>query len=103
MTRADLLSAVLSTEGWYCIVGLKKTGLPRQTFVQGLSEADVEIEDLLAKGYDAYFGCAKYETDKTRTTDNVKAIRAFWLDIDCGLTNHMLLKAMAWPHLRSFG
>ncbi len=84
MTRADLLSAVLSTEGWYCIVGLKKTGLPRQTFVQGLSEADVEIEDLLAKGYDAYFGCAKYETDKTRTTDNVKAIRAFWLDIDCG-------------------
>ena len=102
MTRADLLSAVLSTEGWYCIVGLKKTGLPRQTFVQGLSEADIEIEDLLAKGYDAYFGCAKYETDKTRTTDNVKAIRAFWLDIDCGVNKPYATQGDGLAALKQF-
>lgn len=84
MTRTDLLSAVLSSEGWYCVVGLKKTGTPKQIFVQGLDEIEGVVNDLLAKHYDVYFACAKYEVNKSRTTDNVKAVKAFWLDIDCG-------------------
>ena len=84
MTRTDFLSAVLSPDGWYCVVGLKKTGLPKQVFVQGLDEVDGVVDDLLAKHFDVYFACAKYETDKSRTTDNVKSVKAFWLDIDCG-------------------
>lgn len=84
MTRTDFLSAVLSPDGWYCVVGLKKTGLPKQVFVQGLDEIAGVVDDLLAKQYDVYFACAKYETDKSRTTDNVKSVKSFWLDIDCG-------------------
>jgi len=84
MAKTDLLSAVLSDEGWYCVVGLKKTGMPKQVFVQTLGEVDQEIDDLLAKNYDVYFACSKYEINSTRTTDNVKNIKAFWLDIDCG-------------------
>ena len=84
MATTDLLSAVLSKDGWYCIVGLKKKGLPKQVFVQTLAEADQEIKELLGKHYDVYFACSKYETHSTRTTDNVKNIKAFWLDIDCG-------------------
>ncbi|NBS70218.1 hypothetical protein EBT31_15095, partial [bacterium] len=84
MTRTDLLSAVLSTEGWYCIVGLKKTGVPEQVFVETLDEVDGVADDLLARDFDVYFACAKYETNKSRTTDNVKAVKAFWLDVDCG-------------------
>lgn len=84
MARTDLLSAVLSDEGWYCVVGLKKTGMPKQVFVQSLEEVETEIDDLLAKHYDVYFACSKYEVNSTRTTDNVKNIKAFWLDIDCG-------------------
>ena len=84
MATTDLLSAVLSTEGWYCIVGLKKKGLPKQIFVATLQEADTEIATLLQKQYDVYFACSKYENHNTRTTDNVKNIKAFWLDIDCG-------------------
>lgn len=84
MARTDLLSAVLSDEGWYCVVGLKKTGMPKQVFVQTLEEVEQEVDDLLAKNYDVYFACSKYETNSTRTTDNVKNIKAFWLDIDCG-------------------
>ena len=80
----ELLSAVLSPQGWYCVVGLKKTGLPKQIFVRELEEVEKEVADLLAKDYDVYFGCAKYETNKTRSTDNVLAVKAFWLDIDCG-------------------
>ncbi len=84
MTKMDLLSAVLSAQGWYCIVGLRKTGFPRQVFVQSLEEVETETQALLAEDYDVYFACAKYETDKSRTTDNVLAVKSFWLDIDCG-------------------
>ena len=84
MANTELLSAVLSEEGWYCVVGLKKTGMPKQVFVQTLEEVEHEANDLLAKHYDVYFACSKYETNSTRTTDNVKNIKAFWLDIDCG-------------------
>ena len=34
-SRIPFLSAVLATEGLYCVVGLKK-GAPRQTFVETL-------------------------------------------------------------------
>lgn len=84
MATTDLLSAVLSKDGWYCIVGLKKNGLPKQVFVQTLREADEEIQKLLGKHYDVYFACSKYKGHTTRTTDNVENIKAFWLDIDCG-------------------
>lgn len=84
MAKTDFLSTVLSDEGWYCVVGLKKTGMPKQVFVQTLEEVEHEANELLAKQYDAYFACAKYETNSTRTTDNVKNIKSFWLDIDCG-------------------
>jgi hypothetical protein len=80
----NLLSAVLSTQGWYCVVALKKTGMPKQIFVQTLEEVETAAQDLLSKHYDVYFACSKYETNSTRTTDNVKTIKAFWLDIDCG-------------------
>jgi len=84
MTKTDLLSAVLSPNGWYCVVGLKKTGLPKQEFARSLEEVEEISQALLAKQYDVYFACAKYETSESRTVDNVKEIKAFWLDIDCG-------------------
>ena len=98
----ELLSAVLSPQGWYCVVGLKKTGLPKQVFVRGLEEVEKEVADLLAKNYDAYFGCAKYETNKTRSTDNVLAIKAFWLDIDCGENKPYATQADGVAALQSF-
>ena len=102
MAKTDLLSAVLSSEGWYCIVGLKKTGTPKQIFVQTLEEAEKEIDDLVAKHYDAYFACAKYEAKKTRTGDNIKAVRAFWLDIDCGESKPYKDKAEGINALKAF-
>lgn len=102
MTRTDFLSAVLSPDGWYCVVGLKKTGLPKQVFVQGLDEVDGVVDDLLAKHFDVYFACAKYETDKSRTTDNVKSVKAFWLDIDCGEGKPYTTQGEGLAALKSF-
>jgi hypothetical protein len=86
MATTDLLNAVLPTEGWYCIVGLKQEGRPRQVFVQTIEEAEDEITNLLADKYDAYFACAKYENDQDgRTQKNSAYFKSFWLDVDCGV------------------
>lgn len=97
-----LLSSVLSTEGWYCIVGLRKGGTPRQVFVQTIEEAEEQARNLDTKDYDVYFACAKYETDNSRSTDNVKAIRALWLDIDCGANKPYADQAEGLEALREF-
>ena len=85
MTRADLLSALLSSDGWYCVVGLKKTGHPRQIFVGDMQGVEDAVQTLLDEEFDVYFACAKYEESGSRTNDNVKNIKSFWLDIDCGV------------------
>ena len=86
MAKTDLLTAVLPKEGWYCIVGLKQQGHPRQVFVETLDEASDEIENLLSQSYDVYFACAKYGNDVDgRTQKNSTYFKSFWLDIDCGV------------------
>jgi hypothetical protein len=86
MATTDLLTAVLSPQGWYCIVGLKQEGHPRQVFVQTLVEAEDEITKLLSQKYDVYFACAKYENDADgRTQKNSTYFKSFWLDVDCGV------------------
>jgi len=42
------------------------------------------FKTLLDEQFDVYFACAKYEESGSRTNDNVKNIKSFWLDIDCG-------------------
>jgi uncharacterized protein (DUF927 family) len=84
MQDFDLLDAVQPESGWFAIVGIKEGKAPRQVLVATREEADSVAESLVAQGRNAFFGVAKYETDKNRTKDNVKALKAFWLDIDCG-------------------
>ena len=84
MATTDLLSEVLPTDGWYCIVGLKKGGAPRQTFYASLEDAEKGIAQLLEQDFDVYFACAKYAEGTSRTQGNAKYVKAFWLDIDCG-------------------
>lgn len=84
MATIDLLSAVLPSEGWYCIVGLKKGGGAKQHFYNSLEEAEQGVAQLLEQDCDVYFACAKYESNTSRTQANAKYVKAFWLDIDCG-------------------
>lgn len=97
-----MLKAVLSSEGWYCIVGLKKGGLPKQHFFQTLEEAEKEIKSLLDKHFDVYFACAKYESHTQRTQSNAKYLKAFWLDIDCGENKDYEDQATGIKALKSF-
>lgn len=90
MAIRDLLVAVLPPEGegWYCTVGLRQEGdkPPRQNFFQTLTDVEAEVNTLVAEKYDAYFACAKYDDPKQgRIQPNGNFIKAFWLDVDCGI------------------
>ena len=84
MSDFDLLTAVQPAEGWFAVLGIKGKGDVRQKLVATREEVDQLATDYMAQGRNVFFGVAKYETDEGRTKDNVKAIKAFWLDIDCG-------------------
>ena len=102
MTSRNLfLSAVLADQGLYCVVGLKK-GTPRQQFVNTIDEVDNHVTSLVEQGFDAYFGCAKFETDEGRTTKNAKWFKAFWLDLDCGEGKPYEGQSQALVGLRDF-
>lgn len=83
MDKVDLLSRVLSDDGWYAVIGLKGKS-PVQKLVKTRQEVDTLTAEFVAAGRDAYFGCSKFETDVNRTKDNVLNIKAFWIDLDCG-------------------
>lgn len=101
-SRTPFLASVLSTQGLYCVVGLKK-GAPKQTFVQTIDEIDAVVEGLIAQGYDTYFGCAKYLTEEDgRTAKNAKWFKAFWLDLDCGEGKPYATQADAINSLKMF-
>ena len=103
MATTDLLAAVLPTEGWYCIVGLKKDSPTKQVFVDNLADAEAAIDGLVQKDYDAYFGCAKYANDTDgRTQKNSTYFKTFWIDVDCGATKPYATQADGLEALKEF-
>jgi hypothetical protein len=84
MPAFDLLEAVQPTGGCFVILGLKDGVGPRQRILATRKDADDAVADFGKRNYNVYFGVAKFETDASRTKDNVKALKSFWLDIDCG-------------------
>ena len=89
MATIDLLQSVLPPEGdgYYCIVGLvQDESRPKQTFHQTLADVTTKIDELLQAKYDVYFACSKYvDPAQGRIQKNGDRIKAFWLDIDCGV------------------
>jgi len=84
MSNIDLLNTVLPSEGYYCVAGLGGGRPMRQSFHETREEVDAKVLELLEDGRDVYFALARFETAEERKKHNVKFLRAFWVDIDCG-------------------
>lgn len=85
MQTHDFLSAVLGGEGFNCVFGAnpaKKRVI--QKLYPTIEAASEAATNLCAEGFDAYYGLAKYKTDKSRRADNAATLKSFFLDIDCG-------------------
>lgn len=84
MEQTDLLDLVQPTTGWFAVLGIRGPGDVRQELVSTRKEVDALAEQYVAEGRNVFFGVAKYATGDNRTKENVRALKAFWLDIDCG-------------------
>jgi len=79
----DLLNTVQPSTGWFCVLGLKGEE-QRQFLVETRGEVDEIARDLVEKNWNVFFAVAKFATGENRRKDNVQALKAFWVDIDCG-------------------
>ena len=87
MENVDLLDLVQPADGWFAIVGIKGAGKNadvQQKLRATREEFDALVEQYVEEGRNVFFGVAKYATGKNRTKENVQALKAFWLDVDCG-------------------
>lgn len=87
MKHVDLLSKVQPADGWFAVLGMKQVGAElkrQQHLLASREEVDTLAARLARNKWNVFFGVAKYATDANRTKENVQALRAFWVDIDCG-------------------
>lgn len=78
----DLLDAVQPSEGWFAVLGIKGKSVV-QKLVATRSELDAIAAKFVEDKREAFFGVAKFLTNENRTKNNVRAVKAFWLDVDC--------------------
>jgi len=83
MPMIDLLDRVLAPDGWFAVLGIKGKST-HQELVSTREEVNTHAAKFVKQKRNVYFGCAKFETNKNRKQDNVRALKAFWVDIDCG-------------------
>jgi hypothetical protein len=103
MRTEEFLQAVLGDEGYYCVVGIKAKEDKRvQKFYPDLDAAVHAAYSLDQSGFDAYYGLATFETGDNRKNENVKQLRSFFLDLDCGLSKSYRSQAEALTGLRIF-
>lgn len=84
MIEKDLLSIVQPPDGWFAVLGIKGEDDVRQKLVATREEVDATAQEFVADERNVYFGVAKFATNQNRKKPNVKGLKAFWLDIDCG-------------------
>ncbi len=81
----DFLNSVLPTQGVYCAVGIR-SGTVRQSFHPTIEDVEAAADGMASQGVDAYFALASFkDAAEGRTADNAAFLRAFFLDLDCGL------------------
>lgn len=106
MATIDLLTHVLAPEGegHYCIVGLRQDeARPKQTFHATLADAEAQIDKLLQEKCNVYFACAKYKDPaEGRIQPNGDILKAFWIDVDCGLGKPYADQAEGLSALKTF-
>lgn len=98
METKQFLSTVLGDEGYYCVIGIKN----KKTIHKFYDSLDAVVETAVnfdSEGFDTYFALGTFVEATRRKADNVKQIKALFLDLDCGkgkpyVTQHDAIKAL---------
>lgn len=107
MDTKEFLGAILSDEGHYCITGIGSRGEGTKNRVESQFFTDVDeaiqtAQQFDQEGLDTYFALAVFENGGSRKNDNVKSLRSFFLDLDCGVGKDYESQAEALKSLRLF-
>lgn len=100
MTTVDLLNRVQSSDGWYVILGLDNGEFREQKIVATREEFNELSNKYVAKSWDVYFGVAKFaefREKELRKKNNVLNLKAFWIDLDCGVTKAVVNETTGRP------
>jgi len=97
------LKSVLADDGLYSLLALRSSDNGRiQKFyptIGHLIDGAVAFDE---KGYDSYFGLATCDKDGSRKADNMKELKSFFLDLDCGPSKDYANQSDALEALRKF-
>lgn len=94
-------TAVLPAEGPYCVVGIKGQAV-HPTFHPTIADVVTQGARLRADQYNVFFALASFHDDTARKADNVKALRCFFIDLDCGADKTYASRDDAAVALRKF-
>jgi len=85
MDAEVFLRHVTGDDGYYCLFAVKLGQEDRpQTFHTTYDSLLQEARKLDARGYSPYFALGTFDKSGTRVADNVKQLKSFFMDIDCG-------------------
>ena len=97
------LKNVLAGDGLYALLAIRSSDDRRvQKFYPTIGHLIDGAVAFDAKGYDSYFGLATYDKDGSRKADNVKELKSFFLDLDCGPSKDYANQGDAIVALRRF-
>ena len=87
MNTENFLRKTLGDEGHYCLFSFRTKDDKRiQKFYTSVGDMADAARDLDSKGYDAYFALSTFNESNSRKVSNVKQLKSFFLDLDCGET-----------------
>ena len=101
MNTKQFLSTVLGAEGYYCVAGFKD-GNVIQKFYSSLDAVAETAVNFDLEGRDAYFALSTFVEDTNRKAVNVRQLKTFFLDIDCGESKPYATQHPALLALREF-
>jgi hypothetical protein len=103
MDTKTFLETVLGDEGSYCVWANRISDKRKvQKFYGDLDAVIHAAHNLDEEGFDAYFALGTFDEAGSRDAANVKQLRAFFLDLDCGPTKDYANQSSAANALRGF-
>jgi hypothetical protein len=103
METKDFLQRALGDSGLYCVFASHGSEDRRvQKFYTSTDAVMTTAHELDKSGFNAYFALATFEVAGSRKVTNVKQLRAFFLDLDCGPSKDYPNQGAALAALRTF-
>jgi len=85
MNSLEFLQAILPLSGKYVKLLIRPGAAPRQYFYDTIEQLhDTCIADSAAGGVNVYYAVASFKDNSSRKQGNVQALKALYIDIDCG-------------------